>query len=353
MLVFVLMMLAAAHAFRPANKAELKAAIQNCIDGHACRVNDDGISDDNGEHISDWVTSDVTDMSLLFSETSFMQPLRWDTSKVTNMSNMFSFTRDFHQPLNWDVSSVTDMSYMFRSSSFNQPLDWDTSKVTDMSYMFYDSDFNQPLNWDVSSVTDMSYMFANTMSFNQPLVWDVSNVTDMSYMFANARGFNQDLSSWNVQSSADINYMFALAMSFRQQLCGSLSRVLPAGYGTGARECCAAGKYAEPGLYYDWSTDNGCADCAAGKSSVAGAMSCNSCEIGQFAAAGESCAMCPTGWGALANSESCVDLSTLLPDFDALCLANNYLSLGNSQHLVQLVDAFDANAMANKLRCGC
>ncbi len=59
----------------------------------------------------------------------------------------------------WDTSEVTDMSEMFaRAESFNHPLEkWDVSQVTDMSMMFYKAEsFNQPLEkWDVSQVTDM------------------------------------------------------------------------------------------------------------------------------------------------------------------------------------------------------
>ncbi|MDC1221587.1 BspA family leucine-rich repeat surface protein [Salibacteraceae bacterium] len=64
----------------------------------------------------------------------------------------------------WDTSEVTDMQCLFKDAkSFNQPLEkWDVSQVTDMYRMFYDAkDFNQPLEkWDVSQVTKMTSMFA-------------------------------------------------------------------------------------------------------------------------------------------------------------------------------------------------
>ena len=52
----------------------------------------------------------------------------WDTSEVTNMRVMFSHATNFNQPIeNWDVSKVTDMSFMFKGAeSFNQAIDnWD------------------------------------------------------------------------------------------------------------------------------------------------------------------------------------------------------------------------------------
>lgn len=75
-------------------------------------------------------------MRAMFAGTKFNQDISsWNTSNVTDMSHMFSGATVFNQPLNtWDVSNVTDMSYMFagvrdvdgkyykRYSSFNQPL---------------------------------------------------------------------------------------------------------------------------------------------------------------------------------------------------------------------------------------
>ena len=123
----------------------------------------------------------------------------WDTSEVTDMSGLFQFTDDFNSPIgDWDVSNVTDMSDMFLGAkSFNQPLEkWDVSKVTNMRGMFHvASSFNQPLEkWDVSRVTDMYGMFRGASSFNQPLEkWDVSQVTHMSEMFEGATSFNHQV----------------------------------------------------------------------------------------------------------------------------------------------------------------
>ena len=65
----------------------------------------------------------------------------------------------------WNTSNVTDMSYMFSSCSALTNLDvsnWDTSKVTNMSYMFMRCKSLTTLdvsNWDTSKVTNMKYMF--------------------------------------------------------------------------------------------------------------------------------------------------------------------------------------------------
>ena len=109
--------------------------------------------------VKNWDTSNVTNMSYLFAETSSLDVFgfdSWDVSKVTTMKKMFSYTHknntsrwsgvgqlysaDFS---NWDVSKVTDMSGMFRGyrdaiGGFLKTIgDWNTSNVTDMSYMFF------------------------------------------------------------------------------------------------------------------------------------------------------------------------------------------------------------------------
>ena len=119
------------------------------------------------------------------------------TSKITDLSSLF-FESDFNQPIgNWDVSNVTDMHYMFAYSAFDQDISsWDVSNVTNMSGMFSYTVFNQPIgNWDVSNVTDMNAMFFESR-FNQPIGdWDVSNVTDMNDMFGWS-DFDGDISKW-------------------------------------------------------------------------------------------------------------------------------------------------------------
>lgn len=94
-------------------------------------------------HISDWDTSNVTDMSLLFME-------------------LYQFNDDIS---NWNVSNVTDMSQMFwKAKSFNQPLgNWERK-----------NDANEEIS-------------------------TLKNVTDMQHMFYRAEAFNQDLKSWNIK----------------------------------------------------------------------------------------------------------------------------------------------------------
>jgi surface protein len=118
----------------------------------------------------------------------------WCVGSVKNFSGLFygSFTDDFEKfnedISQWDTSQGTDMSYMFfYAENFNKDLSqWDTSQVKDMSSMFEGAKlFNQDISkWNTSQVKSMSNMFYDATNFNQDISqWDTSQVTDMSNMF--------------------------------------------------------------------------------------------------------------------------------------------------------------------------
>ena len=108
----------------------------------------------------------------------------------------------------WDTSQVTDMARLFQDSIFNDDISaWDTSAATSMFATFQNAkQFNQPLNdWEVSGVTSMVSMFAHAESFNQPLdSWDVSQVASLDSMFYYAYALDQDL-SWCIDASVVFN----------------------------------------------------------------------------------------------------------------------------------------------------
>jgi surface protein len=174
------------------------------------------------------IPTTITDLEYVFNNCpNFNDPnvISWDTSRVTNMSYMFSNTTYFNQDIGgWDTSRVTNMSSMFYgASSFNQDIGgWDTSNVTTMSSMFYGaSSFNQDIGgWDTSNVTTMSSMFYGASSFNQDIGdWDTSNVTTMFGMFA-FTNFNKDIGGWDTSQVTNMIFMFYAATSFNQDIGG-------------------------------------------------------------------------------------------------------------------------------------
>ena len=122
------------------------------------------------ENINLLDTSNVTDMSAMFSECSRLTRLdvsNFDTSQVTSMSSMFYKCSKLPNldVSKFDTSKVKSMSSMFASCYILTSLDvskFDTSQVTNMSSMVYCclkltsldlSDF------DTSKVTEMGDMF--------------------------------------------------------------------------------------------------------------------------------------------------------------------------------------------------
>jgi len=122
----------------------------------------------------------------------------FDTSNVTDMSGMFSLSRlskDFTLGANFDTSNVTDMSGMFgcctMCSGFTLGDKFDTSKVINMNSMFrfarLPKGFTLGANFNTKAVKSMIAMF---MICNIPAKFsfgdkfDTSNVTDMSGMFS-------------------------------------------------------------------------------------------------------------------------------------------------------------------------
>ena len=161
-------------------------------------------------HISTWDTSEVTDMSYLFSFDNAgiinEDISRWDVSKVTTMEGMFSSNRDFNQDISkWNVSNVIDMMGMFcKARAFNQ--DINTKKITAE---------NSPTGveytaWNVSSVTNMQKMFYCATTFNKDIgQWNVSQVTDMGLMFSCADDFNKSTGEWDIRDDCNVSNMFA------------------------------------------------------------------------------------------------------------------------------------------------
>ena len=107
--------------FLPLNNTTIRDAVKDYLEGGETRRN--AIIKKYGP-IRDWNTSDVTDMSYLFSVYNyFNQPIgEWNTSKVTNVEYMFLCCESSNQPIcGWDTSNVINMEMMFNGAkSFNR-----------------------------------------------------------------------------------------------------------------------------------------------------------------------------------------------------------------------------------------
>ncbi|MEW4925009.1 BspA family leucine-rich repeat surface protein [Algibacter sp. 2305UL17-15] len=204
----------------PSNYCNGESGRNTLINTHGWTITDGGLDCSSLTPLTDANIHDAVDLwysDRTSAEATYGHISNWDTSNITNMSYLFSRKTSFNENIgNWDVSNVKDMSYMFGTtyteiSSFNQPIgNWDVSNVTDMSFMFSNSLFNQPIgDWDVSSVTTMYGMFNIANAFNQPIgSWDVSSVVTMKYMFWQANSFNQPIGSWNVSNVTDMSFIF-------------------------------------------------------------------------------------------------------------------------------------------------
>ena len=141
--------------------------------------------------------SSVTSLFLAFDNSGLKQinVSNWDTSNVTNMSNTFSHCELLTSidVSKWNTSKVANMEGMFVDCNLLASVDvskWNTSKVTDMASMFSGCGTLRSIDvskWNTSNVTDISGMFFGCGSLHSVDItgWDTSKVTSMDRMFFN------------------------------------------------------------------------------------------------------------------------------------------------------------------------
>ena len=148
-------------------------------------------------NVSNWDTSNVTNMSNTFSHCELLTSIdvsKWNTSKVTNMEGMFVDCNLLASVdvSKWNTSKVTDMASMFSSCGTLRSIDvskWNTSNVTDISGMFFGCGSLHSVDitgWDTSKVTSMDRMFFNCSSLTTITgVLDFKNCTEYYGIFFN------------------------------------------------------------------------------------------------------------------------------------------------------------------------
>lgn len=134
------------------------------------------------------------------------------TTKVTAMDSIFANTNyspsQYEQVSQWDTSNVTNMTRIFESSKFNNDLsNWDFKNLEDASFMFR---FNTVFNHESISekqfhkVTTTLWMFQGATAFNRGLFqlllfrneWVLKNVSGMFYDASNYNG--EGLTWWDL-----------------------------------------------------------------------------------------------------------------------------------------------------------
>jgi len=167
-------------------------------------------------NLSGWNTSNVVDMSYMFLRGYYLSELNmegWDTSKVENMSHMFDDSKaSLYDLSHFDTSNVKDMSGMFSSTTVPDISHFNTSNVENMSEMFeYATIYSDISNFDTSKVKNMYQMFYSVYETALNLTgWDTSNVENMSEMFAQSNKLTTIYvgDKWSVENVTKYKNMF-------------------------------------------------------------------------------------------------------------------------------------------------
>ncbi len=168
-------------------------------------------------------TSEVTDMSVMFSGCSTLTSLDvsgFNTSSVTDMGSMFFQCSGLTSLSlsNFDTSKVTDMGSMFFECNGLESLDlsnFNTSMVMDMSSMFNLCSGLTSLdlsNFNTGRVTSMSSMFGGCRELTSLDLshFNTSKVTTMYMMFVNCFKLQSlDLTLFSTPKVTDFRYMFS------------------------------------------------------------------------------------------------------------------------------------------------
>ena len=179
--------------------------------------------------------ANITDMSYMYS---IINPdfnfLNFNTSKVTNMCGIFSDietaplshiqpNKSINFPSFYNTSNVTDMSYMFSNTGYVYlPDNFNTSNVTNMSYMFSHSPMaitdsansnwcnyivNKINSFNFSKVKNVSGMFMGQSNLTLAPNINTSNITDTSALFFECNNLTI-IPNYDVKNVIDVGGMF-------------------------------------------------------------------------------------------------------------------------------------------------
>lgn len=168
-------------------------------------------------------TSEVTDMSYMFTDGSQYTDLdlsSFDTSNVTTMSGMFlNCSKLTNLNLaNFDTKNVVKFTNLFNGCSAIENINlssFDTSNVKNMYAMFGNCENLKNVNlknFDTSKVTDMEAMFFNCKSLSKINLsnFNTSSVERLKRMFVNCGLLTElDLSNFKTENLVNVETMFS------------------------------------------------------------------------------------------------------------------------------------------------
>lgn len=180
------------------------------------RLNSEGLG------LTNWNTSNVTNMSYMFyncKATTELNVSRFDTKNVTNIINMFSNCASLTSLdiSTFDISKIKSLAGLFNGCSSLTSLkwgNWDTSNITDMSSLF--SGCKSLTTLDISklkttSVTNMNNMFSGLEGLTSLDIsgLNTDKVTDMTGMFNGCKNLTSlDVSKLNTENVTKMGSMF-------------------------------------------------------------------------------------------------------------------------------------------------
>ena len=138
----------------------------------------------NLKYVSYIDTSNIRNMSSMFSDTKIKTIPKFNTKNVTNMYGMFSYCRELVEIPMLDTSNVTDMADMFLAATSIKYIPClDTKNVTTMNRMFgYCSSLRIIPKLNTEKVTDMNNICIECKSLTE-FYLDTSNVVSMDGAF--------------------------------------------------------------------------------------------------------------------------------------------------------------------------
>ncbi|WP_365301678.1 BspA family leucine-rich repeat surface protein [uncultured Prevotella sp.] len=182
------------------------------------------------EHLDYLNTSEVDDMSLMFSNCTSLETLdlsSFNTEKVTSMATMFENSKNLRSiklPKGFIGSSVTNLKATFSGCESLTELDLSGSNsenVKDMSEMFNGCSALSKLvltDFKTEQVSTMESMFCNcsTLETLDVSSFNTENVTTMCGMFNNCSSLRSlDLPGFNTANVTDMGSMFKKCSSLR------------------------------------------------------------------------------------------------------------------------------------------